>query len=97
MGRVVMRLVAAAVVIGGTANLVRLLLRNPEGILPVAVLGWCLLILALTVLLVVRSGLAPAGEKSFLRILAFGRAFVLLYAVVFVGGLILVVIAFAMI
>ena len=59
-------------------------------------MAWCLLILTLTVLLVVRTGWAPTGETSPLRLLAFGRAFVVLYGFVFVGGLILVIVAFAM-
>ena len=95
MGLVV-RLPGAAVLLVGTAGLVRLLLRNPEGVLPVAVVAWCLLILTLTVLFVIRGGWAATGEKSLLRFLAFGRAFVLLYGFVFVGGLILVIVAFVM-
>jgi len=92
----VARLLAAVVILAGTASLIRLLLRNPDGALPVAVLVWCLLILSLAIMLVVRSGWTGTGEKSFLRFLAFGRAFVLLYGFVFVGGLILVIVAFAM-
>ena len=96
MGLVV-RLLGAAVLLVGTAGLVRLLLRNPEGVLPVAVLAWCLLILTLTVLFVIRGGWAATGEKSpLLRFLAFGRAFFVLYGFVFVGGLILVIVAFVM-
>jgi len=45
---------------------------------------------------VIRGGWAATGEKSLLRFLAFGRAFVLLYGFVFVGGLILVIVAFVM-
>lgn len=84
----VMRLIAAVAVLGGAATLLLLLLRNPEGGLPLAVAAWCLLILGLTVLLVVRASRAPTGGR--------GRAFVLLYGLVFVGGLILVVFAFTM-
>ena len=92
----VLRLLAAAVVLGGTASLIRLLVRNPERVLPVAVMVWCVLILTLTILLVVRSGWGPTGEGSVLRFLAFSRAFVVLYGFVFVGGLILVIVAFVM-
>ncbi len=85
----VMRLIAVGAVLSGAAALLlRLLLRNPEGGLALAVGAWCLLILGLTVLLVVRSARAPAGGK--------GRAFVLLYSLVFLGGVILAVFAFAM-
>ena len=68
MGLVV-RLLAAASVLAGTASLVRLFLQNPEGALPVAVMVWCLLILILTVLLVVRSGW-PRHDNEKLRRLA---------------------------
>ncbi len=94
--RLVVRLLAAASVLAGTASLVRLFLQNPEGALPVAVMVWCLLILILTVLLVVRSGWPPTRETSRLRLLAFSRVFVVVYGVVFLGGLILVIVAFAM-
>ena len=60
------------------------------------VIGVVLLILTLTILLVVRSGWGPTGEGSVLRLLAFSRAFVVLYGFVFVGGLILVIVAFVM-
>jgi len=53
-------------------------------------------ILILTVLLVVRSGWPPTRETSRLRLLAFSRVFVVVYGVVFLGGLILVIVAFAM-
>jgi hypothetical protein len=95
MGLVV-RFLAAALVLAGTATLVRLFLQRPEGVLPVAVMVWCLLILILTVLLVVRSGWPPTRETSRLRLLAFSRVFVVVYGVVFLGGLILVIVAFAM-
>jgi len=46
---------------------------------------WCLLILILTVLLVVRSGWPPTRETSRLRLLAFSRVFVVVYGVVFLA------------
>jgi hypothetical protein len=95
MGLVV-RLLAAAAILGGAATLIGLFLRSPEGVLPIAVMIWCLLILVLTSLLVVRSGWPPTAETSRLRLLAFSRLFVVVYGFVFLGGLILVIVAFAM-
>jgi len=93
---VVVRLLAGAAILGGATTLIRLFLRSPEGVLPVAVMIWCLLILVLTSLLVVRSGWPPTAEGSRLRLLAFSRLFVVVYGFVFLGGLILVIVAFAM-
>lgn len=92
----VLRLVAAAAILGGAAGLVRLFLGSPQGVLPVAVMIWCVLILVLTSMLVVRSGWPPTRETSPLRLLAFSRLFVVVYGFVFFGGLILVIVAFAM-
>ena len=72
----------------------RALYRSIREILPLVVFVWCLVILALTVLMVIRGGWMLPDRAS--RPTSLTRPFVFVYGTVFVLGLALAVVVFAL-
>jgi len=68
---------------------------KPAAILPLGVYVWWIVIVAVTVVLMLRMDWWSMRERSMLRITRVGRLIVALYGAMFLSGLAAIIVAFA--